>query len=445
MVDFTYDLVVIGAGSGGVAAARRAASYGVKVALCEARDIGGTCVNRGCVPKKHYVYAGEFADAFNDAKGYGWSVGSPKFSWETLQKNVFDDVRRLNQVYETLVADTGVDYYKGHAQIAGSEIVEVDDKRLRAKYILIATGAHPFMPDVQGIEYVMSSDEAFHMPTLPKSIAIVGGGYIASEFACIFNALGVDVTMVIRGNDLLRGFDDDIRSQLANAMRKRGIKIQCETVVSSIERKENQYKLNCSQGYCQSFDKIMYATGRKPNIAGLGLQRLNVEVSDRGLIVVDDQLQTNIPGVYAVGDCCHALQLTPVAIAEGRAFVERMFKGKKIQVERDFIPTAIFCQPPAATVGLTQQAAEEQGYKVKIFKTEFRSMKMAVAGRDEKTFMKLIVCTKTDKVLGCHIAGHDAPEMIQGFAVAMKCGAKKADFDRTIGIHPSAAEELLTL
>ncbi len=445
MPNYDFDLFTIGAGSGGVASSRRAGSYGAKVAICEDSRVGGTCVIRGCVPKKLLVYGAQFADAFADAAGFGWHVAPPVHDWPALISAKDAEISRLEGIYRKLLADSGVRLIEGRGRLVAPHTVEVNGKRHTAERILIATGAHPVMPAIPGIEHVISSNEALDLPRLPRRIVIVGGGYIAVEFAGIFSGLGAEVTLVIRGEELLNGFDDDVRVTLAQELRNRGIEIRSRTAIARIDKLGSGYALRTQAGDELSADLVMYATGRRPNTRGLGLAEAGVACDDKGAVVVDEWSQTSVPEIYAVGDVTDRLNLTPVAIAEGRALAETLFNRNPMKIDHQNVPTSVFSQPPVGAVGLTERRARQLHGAVDIYRTRFRPMKHTLSGREERTMMKLVVDRLTDRVLGCHMVGADAPEIIQGIAIAVKCGATKRQFDQTIGIHPTAAEEFVTM
>jgi glutathione reductase (NADPH) len=445
MPQYDYDLITIGAGSGGVRASRLAAQTGARVAIIEESRVGGTCVLRGCVPKKLLVYAGHFGDDFEDAAGYGWDVPEPGFDWPKLIAAKDKELDRLNGVYLRMLKENKVEVIDGRAVITGEHSIEVAGKSLSAKNILVAVGGWPSTPDVPGIEHVISSNEALDLKQLPKRIVIVGAGYIAVEFAGIFNSLGVDVTLVLRADTVLRGFDEDIRMCLAAEMDKRGISLKTESIVRGIEKQGDGYSLRLAGGEIIETDLVMYATGRSPNTAGLGLEEVGVELNKKGAIVVDAFSLSAVDSIWAVGDVTDRANLTPVAIAEGVAFVETVFKGNPTAVDHRNIPTAVFSSPPIGTVGLIEEQARQHYGDIDVYVSRFRPMKYTLSGRDEQTFMKLIVDHKTDVVIGCHMMGLDAPEIIQGLGIALKCGATKAQFDATVGIHPSAAEEFVTM
>lgn len=445
MPAFDYDLITIGAGSGGVRASRMAAQMGARVAVAEESRVGGTCVLRGCVPKKLLVYAGHFADDFEDAAGYGWTLPEPQFNWPKLIAAKDKELDRLNGIYLRILKENNVDVIDGRATIAGPNTVEIAGKTYTAKNILVAVGGWPSTPDVPGIDHVISSNEALDLKELPKRIIIVGAGYIAVEFAGIFHSLGVDVTLVLRADTVLRGFDEDIRMCLATELEKRGITLKTESVVRSIEQQGDSYSMRLAGGDILEADQIMYATGRSPNTTGLGLEEIGVELNHKGAIIVDDYSSTGVEGIWAVGDVTDRANLTPVAIAEGAAFVQTVFNDNPTRVDHSNIPTAVFSTPPIGTVGLTEEEARIEYGDIDVYVSRFRPMKYTLSGREEQTFMKLIVDRKTDIVVGCHMMGLDAPEIIQGLGIAVKCGATKAQFDATVGIHPSAAEEFVTM
>jgi glutathione reductase (NADPH) len=446
MAEFDFDMITLGAGSGGVAASRRAGSYGAKVAICEASRVGGTCVLRGCVPKKLLVYGTHFHDDFADAEGYGWTIpGAPSLDWGHLIAAKDRELDRLHGVYLRLLRDSGVTLVEGRARVVDPHTVEVAGKRLTARYILVATGSRPHLPPVRGIEHAVTSDEALSLPTLPRRLSVVGGGYIGVELGGVFNAAGVEVTMILRGDTVLRGFDDDVRSALTAEMKKRGVAIRCETVVSDIEKRGDALSLLTRDGETIDADAVLYATGRLPNTAGVGLAEAGVALSETGAVQVDETSRTRVPSIYAVGDCTDQKNLTPVAIAQGRAVAETLFHDNPTQVDYAYVPSAVFSQPPVATVGYTEREARDRFGGVDVYVSGFRPMKHTLTGRDERTMMKLVVDRGSGRVVGCHVVGADAPEMVQGFAVALRCGATKAMFDTTVGIHPTSAEELVTM
>ncbi|MBV8360436.1 MAG: glutathione-disulfide reductase [Deltaproteobacteria bacterium] len=442
---YDFDLFTIGAGSGGVRASRIAASYGAKVGVAEERYLGGTCVNVGCIPKKLLVYASEFSEAFEDAAGFGWNRGRPSFDWRTLIANKDREIERLNGVYERLLTGAGAQIMRSRAQLLDAHTVAIDGKRLTARYVLVATGSWPTMPSFHGVELAISSNEAFHLSELPARILIVGGGYISVEFAGIFHGLGVEVTQVHRGPLFLRGFDDDLRAALADEMRKRGIVLHFGTQVTGLERAANGIVATLSSGARLEVDLVMCATGRHPNSAGLGLEKAGVELDRNSAIIVNEYSQTSIDNIYAVGDVTDRKNLTPVAIAEGHAVADLLFGGRSRIIDHDNVPSAVFSQPPIATVGLTEAEGRARYGAVEIYKSVFRPLKHTLSGRDERALMKLVVEPKSGRVIGAHMLGPDAGEIIQGLAIALKCGATKAQFDATIGIHPTAAEEFVTM
>jgi glutathione reductase (NADPH) len=448
MSDHEVDLFVIGAGSGGVRAARIAAGYGAKVMIAEEYRVGGTCVIRGCVPKKLLVYASRFADEFEDAAGYGWTVPEPSFDWKTLIANKDREIARLELAYTTNLERSKVEIVKSRAVIEDAHTVRLlaNGATVRAKHILIATGGAPHLgAEIAGLEHVISSNEAFHLDELPRRILIQGGGYIAVEFACIFGGLGSEVTLVYRGENILRGFDDDVREHLRGEMERRGIKIVTRQTVDAVEKVDHGYCVELTDHESFVVDKVMFATGRRPNVSGLGLERAGVALSKTGAITVNEYSKTSVPHIYAVGDVTDRVNLTPVAIREGHAFADTVFGGRPTRVDHADVPTAVFSEPELGVIGLTEAQACAQLAKVDIYKTSFRTLKMTLAGRDTRSFFKLIVDGETDRVVGCHIVGPDAGEMIQLVGVAVKMRATKADFDATMAVHPTAAEELVTL
>ncbi|HLH96058.1 MAG TPA: glutathione-disulfide reductase [Xanthobacteraceae bacterium] len=448
MAEHSVDLFVIGAGSGGVRAARIAANHGARVAIAEEYRVGGTCVIRGCVPKKLLVYASRFADEFEDAAGYGWTVGETSFDWATLIANKDREIARLELAYGTALERAGVRIIKSRAVLEDRHTVllTATGERVRARHILIATGAAPHMgPPIPGLQHVISSNEAFHLETLPKRILIQGGGYIAVEFASIFNGLGAQVTLLYRGDNILRGFDDDLRTHLRAEMERRGIKIITRATVCGVERTSGTLRAELSDGAEIEADKVMFATGRWPNVTGFGLEAAGVRLAANGGIAVDAYSQTSVPHIYAVGDVTNRIALTPVAVREGHAFADTVFGNRPTRVDHTDVPTAVFSEPEVGTVGLTQAQACASLPKVDIYKTMFRPMKATLAGRETRVFMKLVVDGSTDRVVGCHIAGADAGEMIQLVGIAVKMKATKADFDAVMAVHPTAGEELVTL
>ena len=443
-MSYDYDLFVIGAGSGGVRAARMSASHGARVAVAEEYRVGGTCVIRGCVPKKLFVYASHFAEEFGDAAGFGWTVADATFDWPTLVKNKDAEIDRLNGIYIKNLEASGVEILTGRAVLKDANTVHMDGRDISAKNILIAVGGTPFKPQIEGIEHAITSNEAFHIEVLPKDIIIVGGGYIAVEFAGIFNGLGVNTTQVYRGAQVLRGFDNEVRDHVAAEMVAKGITIKTDSDISKIEPVDDGFNVTYQDGSSQTTGLVMYATGRVPMTYALGLEQAGVELGAKGEIKVDAYSKTNIDNIYAVGDVTARAELTPVAIREGAAFAETVFNDNPMAVDHSVIPTAVFSQPSIGTVGASEEAAREAGHDIDVYAASFRPMKNTLSGNAEKMLMKLIVDKADDKVLGLHIVGPDAGEMIQAFGVAVTMGATKAQFDATIAVHPTAAEELVT-
>ena len=442
-----FDLFVIGAGSGGVRAGRIAAKHGAKVAVAEEYRVGGTCVIRGCVPKKLFVYASKFAEEFEDAVGFGWTTEKVSFDWATLIENKDREIDRLNKAYIRNLEASGAELLMERATIVDPHTVQLaSGRKVTAKYILVATGASPFIPQhLPGRELAITSNEAFHLERLPRRIVIVGGGYIAVEFAGIFNGLGVETILLYRGKQILRGFDDDLRNHLAAEMTKKGIDIRTQVDVREIARSGDGVRVTLTDGSAFGAGQVMFATGRVPNTFGLGLENVGLHGNPHGAIDVDAQSKTKVDSIYAVGDVTNRVNLTPVAIREGHAFADTVFGGKPVTVNHSLIPTAVFSQPELGTVGLTEAQARAAHTKVDIYKTSFRPMKHTLSGRDERMLMKLVVDGETDRVLGCHIAGPDAGEMAQLLGIAITCGATKAQFDATMAVHPTAAEELVTM
>jgi glutathione reductase (NADPH) len=445
MTTFDFDLFTIGAGSGGVAGSRRAGAYGARVAICEDRRVGGTCVLRGCVPKKLLVYGAHVAEELEDARGFGWTIGSAELDWGRLVEAKNKELDRLNAIYVRMLRDSNVELVEGHAKIVGPHTVEVNDKRYSARYILVATGSRPVRPEIPGAELGISSDEALDLPYIPRRVLVVGGGYIAVEFAGIWRAAGADVTLALRGDNVLRGFDEDVREAVAEGMEKRGIRILRECLVRSIERQGESLSIRLAGGEMLDADVVLFATGRTPITQNLGLEGAGVRTNEGGAIVVDALSRTSVPSIFAVGDVTDRVNLTPVAIAEARAVAETLFRDKPIEIDHTNVPSAVFSQPPASSVGLAEHEARRRYAEIDVYRARFRPMKHTLSGRDERTMMKLVVDRATGKVLGAHMVGSDAPEIIQGVAIAIQCGATKAQFDRTIGIHPTAAEEFVTM
>jgi glutathione reductase (NADPH) len=456
---YDYDLFVIGAGSGGLAASKRAASYGAKVAIAEYDLVGGTCVIRGCVPKKLMVYASHFPSLFESAGGYGWKVGDAELDWKKFITSIDNEVRRLSALHINFLERAGVELIQSRASLVDEHTIEVDGRKVTADKILIAVGGTPSLPDIPGIEHGITSNEIFHLKEQPKHITIIGAGYIGTEFACIMRGLGCEVTQVIRGDMILKGFDEDIRTGIQEGMGNHGIRIIKNTVITSVEKVSQGLKLNLSgeQQEPINTDVLLVATGRVPNVKGLGLDKAGVEIVPSTVeghgygimnaIIVDEYSQTNHPHIFAVGDVTDRLNLTPVAIGEGRAFADSEFGDMRRVFSHEDVATAVFTQPEAATVGLTETEAKEKfgSDKIKVYRTRFRPMFYTLPQQEERTMMKLIVHSETDKVLGAHMVGDYAAEIVQGVAIAVKMGATKKDFDATVGIHPSAAEEFVTM
>jgi glutathione reductase (NADPH) len=445
MNTFDFDLFVIGAGSGGVRAARIAAAHGARVGICEESRVGGTCVIRGCVPKKLLVYASHYAEDLEDARGYGWDIGPASFSWQNLIRAKDIEIDRLNAVYLKLLSGAGVTLFNGRGSFLDPHRLQVGDETISAERILIATGGVPWAPDIPGIEHAITSNEAFHLEELPPRVAVVGGGFIACEFAGIFNGLGSAVTQFYRGDAVLRGFDQDVRRVVGEELVKKGVDLRLESDVERIDKKDGGLWLTLRDGTELEVDQVMYATGRVPNVRDLGLREIGLDFRADGRIVVDDFSQTNIEHIYAVGDVTSRVNLTPVALYEGHSFADSVFGGLSRPVNHEYVPSAVFSQPPVGTVGYSEEDALTHIGAVDVYLSEFRPMKHTLSGRDEKTMMKMIVERESQKVVGIHVVGMDAPEIVQGFAVAVKAGLTKERFDCTIGIHPTGAEELVTM
>ncbi|HSG90216.1 MAG TPA: glutathione-disulfide reductase [Pseudomonadales bacterium] len=464
MSAYDYDFFVIGAGSGGVRCSRMAASYGARVGIAEDRYLGGTCVNVGCVPKKLFVYASHYGEEFAASRGYGWSEVAPTFDWQRLRDNKNTEIERLNGVYGKLLEGAGVTLHDGTARLADAHTVVITAKdgketRVTTDKVLIATGSWPHMPDVPGIEHAVNSNEMFFLENLPKRAAVVGGGYIAVEFAGILHGLGVETTLIYRGPLFLRGFDADVRAFVTHEMRAKGIELRLETDVASIEKQDDgTLRLHFANESAAGVDAEMegetgtldvdlalYATGRRPLVEGLGLEDVGVELTRNGAVAVNDDFQTSVDNIYALGDVIDRFQLTPVAITEGMALAKTLFAGEPTSVDYDSIPTAVFCQPNIGTVGMTEEQARERCSEIAVYESVFRAMKQTLAGGTERTMMKLIVDSATDRVVGAHMVGPEAGEIIQGIGIAMKAGATKAHFDATVGIHPTSAEEFVTM
>ncbi len=444
---YDYDLFLIGAGSGGVRAARMAAQQGAKVAVAEAAALGGTCVNAGCIPKKLYSYAAGYAEAFHESAGYGWRGEAPVLDWDALKNARAEEILRLNGIYSRLLATSGATVIEGWARLEGPHTVAVGDKRYTARHIVVATGGMPHVPDIPGKDLVVTSERMFDLPAVPRRLVVVGAGYIACEFASIFRGLGSEVTLVHRGNHLLNGFDADVRRFIAEEMARAGIDIKLNWKIESITRKDDALCLTSEWGALCDADVVLYATGRVPNVRDVGLEAAGVQLTDKGTIAVDRHYRSNVPSIYAIGDVSSSKQLTPVALAEAMALVDHLFGDGKRAVDYDFIPTAVFTHPNIGTVGLTEAEARaslgQDG--VTIYRADFKALRHTLSGSQERTLVKLVVDKKTDRVVGLHMVGPDAGEVVQGFAVALRAGATKAVFDSTIGIHPTIAEEFVTL
>lgn len=445
MAQYDYDLFTIGAGSGGVRASRMSASFGAKVAVAEERYLGGTCVNVGCIPKKLLVYASHYGEDFDDLAGYGWTVSERRFDWSKLIENKNREINRLNGIYRKLLGDAGVSLLEGHAEVIDPHTVSVDGQRITARYILVAVGSWPAVPKFPGSEHAITSNEAFYLPSLPEKVIVVGGGYIGVEFAGIFHGLGAQTTQLYRGELFLRGFDDDIRKTLADEMRKRGIDLRFNADIAKIEKVGTAVRATLTDGSVLEAEQILYATGRGSKAPNLGLEKAGVKLKDNGAVVVDEYSKSTVDSIYAIGDCTDRMMLTPVAIAEGMALANTLFNQKPTKPRYMNVPTAVFSTPNCGTVGLTEQEARARKIEIDLYRTSFKPLRHTLTGRDERTMMKLVVDRATDRVLGCHMVGPDAGEIIQGLAIALNCGATKAQFDMTIGIHPTAAEEFVTM
>lgn len=445
MAEFDYDMFVIGIGSGGVRAARFAANFGAKIAAAEDRYMGGTCVNVGCIPKKLFVYASHFPHDFEDAAAYGWTVGEASFDWTTLRDNKDKEIGRLNGIYENMLGNAGVEVFKARATVVDPHTVDVGGKQVTAKYILIATGGWPSVPDIPGKEHAITSNEFFHMEKWPERAIVVGGGYIAVELTGVFHGLGTNVIQLYRGPHFLRGFDDDVRHHLADEMRKQKVDLRFNANIVRIEKDGDELVADLEDGTQMRTDVILYATGRSPNSANIGLEAAGVELGKSGAVLVDEGFKTSVPSIYAIGDVIDRVQLTPVALEEGMVVANELFNEKAGAVDYTNIPTAVFSQPSIGTVGLTEAQARDKYGKVDIYMSDFKALKHTLTGRDERTFMKMIVHPETDAVLGVHMVGPEAGEIVQGICIALKAGATKAAFDATIGIHPTSAEEFVTM
>lgn len=444
-MSFDFDLFVIGAGSGGVRAARMSAAKGVRVAVADDKALGGTCVNVGCVPKKLYTYASHYGHDFHDAAGFGWELPPAKFNWPTLVANKKAEISRLNGIYGNMLDNSGVEILQGFAQITGPNQVSVNGNTYTAKHILVATGGKPFVPHTDWAEHVINSDQVFDLAEFPQRLFVVGAGYIALEFACIFKGMGAKVDVTYRGDSVLRSFDQDVRQFMDQELAKQGIDIHYNSNIENITKTETGLLVQLDNGYEHEVDQVLMAIGREPRLTNVGLDTVGVEQQANGTIKVNDVFQTNVPSIYALGDVIGGMELTPVALAEAMTLVDHLYGDDQRRMDYDNIATAVFTQPNIATVGLTEQQAREQYQNVQIFRSEFRPMKHTLSGSNERNLMKLIVDAESDRVLGVHVVGDAAGEILQGFAVALKCGATKAQFDQTIGIHPTAAEELVTM
>ncbi len=445
MAGYDYDLFVIGAGSGGVRASRIAASHGARVGICEDDLVGGTCVIRGCVPKKLLVYGSHVSEDVEDAAAWGWTIPEPSFAWATLRDNVQKEVMRLNGIYKTLLKNANVDLVIGRGRLMDAHTISVGERVVTTDKILLAPGARPWRPSIPGAELAIVSDDAFHLPELPKRIVIVGGGYIAVEFAGIFNGLGSEVSVVLRRDRVLRGFEEECRDHVQAGMTTKGVRFRTDTELAAIERDGAGLVAITTTGERIATDVVMYGTGRIPNVAGLGLEKAGVLLDKAGAVTVDEWSRTTAGTIYAVGDVTNRMNLTPVAIMEGHCFADTVFGGKPRKPDHRDVPSAVFSQPQMATVGVTEAEARRIFPKVDIYAATFRPMKYTLSGRDQKTFMKLVVDAASDRVVGAHMVGDDAAELIQGIGIAVKAGATKAMFDATVGIHPTAGEEFVTM
>ena len=445
MPHYEYDLFIIGGGSGGIRAARISSNLGARVALAEESDLGGTCVNVGCVPKKLLFYASHFAEDFNNSNYYGWSFDNKKFNWNKLIKNKNIEIERLNNIYKKMLLDASVDIFSGHASLVDSNTIKIGDKLITSKNILISTGGYPFIPKITGNDHVFTSNEAFFLKSLPKKIIIVGGGYIAVEFASIFNELNVETHLVYRDSLFLRGFDKDLREQLKNEMIKKGINLKFNTEIEKISKKNNNLTIKLTSGESLNASHVMYATGRMPNSTNMNLDQVGVKLDKNNAIKVNKFYQTNLSSIYAIGDVCNRHNLTPVALAEGSILANNLFNKKNDTLNYNNIATCIFSQPNVATVGLSEEEAKKKYNDIKVFKSSFTPMKLTLTKSDEKNFIKLIIDKETDLVIGAHLVSDNAGEIIQGIAIAIKSGATKKIFDETIGIHPTIAEEFVSM
>ncbi|MGH6893345.1 MAG: glutathione-disulfide reductase [Dongiaceae bacterium] len=442
---FNYDLFVIGAGSGGVRAARIAAGHGAKAAIAEESRVGGTCVIRGCVPKKLLVYASHFGEDFEDAEGFGWSGGKPSFDWARLIANKDKEIDRLNAAYKSTLSKAGVELIESRAELVDAHTISVVGRQVTAEIILIATGSWPELPKLPGIEHAISSNECFHLATLPERVVVVGGGYIALEFAGIFNGLGSKTRVLYRGEQILRGFDGDVRSFLADELTKKGMEIRCKTDVTRIDEVGGALRLTLADATTLECDQVLYATGRRPLTRNMGLEKIGVVLDEGGAVKVDGWSQSTVPNIYAIGDCTNRINLTPVAIREGHAFADSVFGKRPWMIDHADCPSAVFTQPPVGSVGLSEERARAKYGEVEVYRESFRPMKHTMTGRTERTLMKLVIDRKSQVVVGAHMVGMDAPEIIQTLAIAVKLKATKQQIDQTIAIHPTAAEEFVTM
>ncbi|MEC9207543.1 MAG: glutathione-disulfide reductase [Pseudomonadota bacterium] len=445
MPGYDYDFFVIGAGSGGVRASRMAASHGAKVAVAEERFLGGTCVNVGCIPKKLFSYGSHYLHYGCEAAAYGWDFAKPVLDWARLIENKNIEIKRLNDIYRNLLNTAGVTLYEARATLIDAHTLNVGGKNITADKILIATGGRPSRGDIPGNEHAVVSDDAFYLKDLPKNVLVVGGGYIAVEFAGIFNGYGADTTLVYRGDKILRGFDIDGRLHLAAEMEKKGVKFIWDSVIDRIDKQGKDLEVYFSNGSMAHYDQVLYAIGRIPNTSDLGLEQVGVKMNDIGAIMVDDFYRTSVENIYALGDIIDRYQLTPVAIGEAMKLASNLFNGTREKMDYADIPTAVFSDPPVGTVGVTEEDARAKYGDIEVFRSTFRGLKDTLTGSTEQTMMKLIVDRASDRVVGCHMVGPDAGEIMQGLGVALKCGATKAQFDATVGIHPTAAEEFVTM
>ena len=445
MSRYDFDLFTLGAGSGGVRATRLAAQFGARAAVAEVGDLGGTCVNVGCIPKKLFVYASHFSEDFVDAGAYGWTVGKRTFDWNTLIANKNREIKRLNDVYRNVLDSNGVQIMEGRAEILDPHTVRVGERRFTAEYLLVATGGWPERPTFPGSEHTITSNEAFHLKKLPERLIIVGGSYIAVEFSGIFHGMGTKVTQLYRGPLFLRGFDNDVRETLAKEMLKKGVDLQFDTNVVKIEKDTQGLRVSLTNGEVQEVDEVLFAIGRAPSTANIGLGEAGVDLDEAGAVVVDEFSRSSVPSIYAIGDVTNRINLTPVAIREGIAIANTLFDQNPTRPDHTDVPTCVFSQPSLGTVGLTEEEARERYPEIDVYLSKFRPLKHSLTGREEQTLMKLVVDRESDRVVGCHMVGPDAGEIIQGLAIAVKCRATKAQFDATVGIHPTGAEEFVTM